>query len=271
MPSGRSASITAFATVGTRADCARLARALDAERIGRRRHRVVVQLDAPRLIVGARHGVVHERAGEELAARRRRRTCSPSAWPMPCTMPPCSWPSSSVWLMTRPQSSTAGVAQHLDHAGLGIDLDLGDVRAAGKAHRRAACAPLVSSALPVPLHDFGKATAKGRCPSPGTCPLRTRRRQARPRGPSRPARAPFFDHLVRRRPQARRRATSSSASRPCRRRRAAARRDRSRCSVMRSRVDAEDLRRRSREAPSRAPAPRSPTARRARRRPTRRT
>src|SRR6185295_18870873 len=52
-----------------RAGGAGLARALHAERIGRRRHRMVVQLDA-RQDLGARHGVVHERAGEELAVLR---------------------------------------------------------------------------------------------------------------------------------------------------------------------------------------------------------
>src|SRR5664279_2077705 len=49
------------------ADRAGLAATLDAERIARAQRRGVVQLER-RQIVGARHGVVHERRGQELAA-----------------------------------------------------------------------------------------------------------------------------------------------------------------------------------------------------------
>ena len=52
---------------GRCADRAGLAAALDAERIARTQRRGVVQLER-RQIVGARHGVVHERGGHELAA-----------------------------------------------------------------------------------------------------------------------------------------------------------------------------------------------------------
>ena len=51
---------------GGRADRAGLAAALDAERIARAQRRGVVQLER-RQVVGARHGVVHERRGHELA------------------------------------------------------------------------------------------------------------------------------------------------------------------------------------------------------------
>ena len=46
--------------------------------------------------------------------------------------PPWIWPSSVSWLMTVPTSSTDEIAQHLDRAGLGIDLDLADMAAIGK-------------------------------------------------------------------------------------------------------------------------------------------
>jgi hypothetical protein len=32
---------------------------------------------------------------------------SSSAWPMPCTSPPCTWPSTIIGLMMVPKSSTA--------------------------------------------------------------------------------------------------------------------------------------------------------------------
>jgi hypothetical protein len=32
---------------------------------------------------------------------------SSSAWPMPCTRPPCTWPSTIIGLMMVPKSSTA--------------------------------------------------------------------------------------------------------------------------------------------------------------------
>src|SRR5207245_901098 len=53
---------------GDRADGPGLAHALDAERVARRRDRLVEQLHLPEH-VRARHGVVHERAGEQLPAR----------------------------------------------------------------------------------------------------------------------------------------------------------------------------------------------------------
>ena len=61
------ASVMALMTAGGRADRAGLAAALDAERIARAQRRGVRQLER-RQVVGARHGVVHERRRHELAA-----------------------------------------------------------------------------------------------------------------------------------------------------------------------------------------------------------
>ena len=54
-----------------------------------------------RRVLGARHGVVHVGAGQRAGRPRRRPCCSISAWPMPCTMPPCTWPSTSIGLTMR--------------------------------------------------------------------------------------------------------------------------------------------------------------------------
>jgi hypothetical protein len=55
---------------------------------------------------------------------------SSSAWPTPCAMPPCTWPSTIIGLTTLPKSSTAVHDRGL--AGVGVDLDLADVGAGGK-------------------------------------------------------------------------------------------------------------------------------------------
>ena len=68
MPSGRSASITALATAGS-APVVPASPAPFTPSGLQGRHRVVVQLDAGQ-DPGTRHGVVHERAGEELAVLR---------------------------------------------------------------------------------------------------------------------------------------------------------------------------------------------------------
>ena len=48
---------------------------------------------------------------------------------MPAASPPCTWPSATSGLMIRPASSTRDHPLQLDGAGLGVDLDDGDVRA----------------------------------------------------------------------------------------------------------------------------------------------
>ena len=48
---------------------------------------------------------------------------------MPCTSPPCTWPSTIIGLMMVPKSSTAREAVDLDLAGLLVDFHLADVGA----------------------------------------------------------------------------------------------------------------------------------------------
>ena len=52
---------------------------------------------------------------------------------MPCVMPPWIWPCTIIGLIARPTIVDRAVAHDLDRAGLGIDLDLADVAAIGKA------------------------------------------------------------------------------------------------------------------------------------------
>src|SRR5580692_10606295 len=54
---------------------------------------------------------------------------------MPWTTPPWLWPSTSIGLMTVPKSPTI-VYFDVDDAGVGIDLDLADMRAVGEGRRR---------------------------------------------------------------------------------------------------------------------------------------
>ena len=48
---------------------------------------------------------------------------------MPWAMPPCIWPSTIIGLITLPDVVDGEVALELDLAGIGVDLDHGDVRA----------------------------------------------------------------------------------------------------------------------------------------------
>ena len=50
---------------------------------------------------------------------------------MPWATPPTTWPSTTIGLMTRPQSCITTIAQDRHLPGLDVDLDLGDVRAVG--------------------------------------------------------------------------------------------------------------------------------------------
>ena len=85
---------------------------LEARQLGRRRDRVVGEVRRDRVAVA-----------------RRRRPHSNSACAAPWAMPPCCWPATSSGLRMRPQSSTATWRSSCDLAGLGVDLDDGDVRA----------------------------------------------------------------------------------------------------------------------------------------------
>ncbi len=67
-PSGHSASMMAFMTVGVEPDRAGLADTLGADRIALGRHRIVELVVEVREGLRARHRIVHERAGDELTA-----------------------------------------------------------------------------------------------------------------------------------------------------------------------------------------------------------
>ena len=55
---------------------------------------------------------------------------------MPCATPPWIWPSTIIGLITVPISSTAQKPDDLDLAGLGIDLELTDMRAVAEGEIR---------------------------------------------------------------------------------------------------------------------------------------
>ena len=99
---------------GQRAGATRLAAAFGAERVGGGRHRVeLVHEKRARLRPAASRNPCRSRS--TAGRHHRRRWLRSSAWPMPCTMPPCAWPSTSSGLMTTPKSLTKVYLHHLDH------------------------------------------------------------------------------------------------------------------------------------------------------------
>ena len=85
---------------------------------------------------------------------------SPSAWPMPWTMPPWIWPFEQRVVDDPAAVVDPGVARKLHRAGLGIDLDLGDVRPARIRARLRQVAARVERMrrLPgMPAHDLLEA------------------------------------------------------------------------------------------------------------------
>ena len=73
--------------------------------------------------------VVGEVRGDRVAGRRRSGPPRTAPGRRPAAMPPCCWPSTSSGLSTVPQSSTATWRRRRDLAGVGVDLDDGDVGA----------------------------------------------------------------------------------------------------------------------------------------------
>ncbi len=67
---------------------------------------------------------------------------------MPWARPPCTCPSTSAGFSTRPQSSTAMWRSQAHGAGLGVDLDHGDVRAEGERRTWFAVDALCAQARP---------------------------------------------------------------------------------------------------------------------------
>ena len=88
-----------------RADGAGFTDALDPERVGLAGHLLKVSVDI-RHRVGARHAVVHEAAGQELAGLAVVDLVLDQRLADPCTTPPWIWPRTIIGLSTRPRSST---------------------------------------------------------------------------------------------------------------------------------------------------------------------
>ena len=116
-----------------RAGAAGFPTALGAQRIGRGRHRMIADLHQ-RDVFGARQGVIHEGAGDRLAVRVVADAFHEGL--------PDALRDTAVQLAGDQQRIDdgaeiidAGVAHDLHDAGLGIDLDLGDVATVGEGRR----------------------------------------------------------------------------------------------------------------------------------------
>ena len=114
---------------GERAGAAGLAAALDAERVGRCRRRMIGERER-RHVGGARHGVIHERAGEQLAVAVVDRLFHQRLAD--------ALHHAAVQLAFDDQRIDdgaeivdAGIFGDLDDAGFRIDLDFGDMAAVG--------------------------------------------------------------------------------------------------------------------------------------------
>ena len=106
IPSGESASHTAFTRHAAEPIVPGLAAALHAERVDRRRRDRVVGLDA-RHLAGLGHRVVHHGAGERAGPSRRRSQISCRPRRGPGSRRRGSAPRTIIGLMCGPQSSTA--------------------------------------------------------------------------------------------------------------------------------------------------------------------
>ena len=198
-----------------RAGGAGFAHALHAERIGGRGH-VVVRLGDRRHVVGARHRVVHERAGDELPVALVIDGVLHQRLPDALREP-----ADQLALDERVIEHDAGIVHRrigddLDHAGVRIDLDLGDVAAVREGLRRVDRRLGVErvAVLPSRAPRPRTATTRRSVPTTSKCPLsigdvglggfqHARRRSALPSPAS-----------GRRRDRARCRPSWSSASRP---------------------------------------------------------
>ena len=158
-----------------------LAATLDAQRVGGRRHRMIADRDR-RDRLRARHRVVHERSADQLAravveGRLHQRLAD-------------ALRDAAVHLAARQhrvdqhaEVVDRGVALQRRHAGLGIDLDLRDVRAVGKARRRrirdqrdVQARPAGPAADRLPRASARRAPAarsRDRCRRPESCRRRT--------------------------------------------------------------------------------------------------
>ena len=141
-------------------------------------------------------------------------TRSSSAWPMPCAMPPCSWPVDDQRVEHAAGVGDHHVAEDLDPPGRRVDLDLAELAARGKARRlgleglgggerrgRAARRP----------RPPRTARSAGRCRGSRSCRPRTRRRPRPPRAARRRAPAPARPRRGRPGPRRRRRSARSAS------------------------------------------------------------
>src|SRR6185437_10090879 len=114
----------------TGADRARLARALDAQRISLAGH--VMGLEHERRSVGrARQRIIHERAGDELAVLGVVDSLLHQGLADALHRAAMNLAGQQHWIERHTKIVDDDVVDHLDDAGGGIDLDLGDMGAVG--------------------------------------------------------------------------------------------------------------------------------------------
>ena len=129
-----------------------------------------------RQLGGGREGVAEEARGQRVARPRRRRTPRRAPGPTPVATPPCTWPSAMTGLIDRARVVDRDEAPELDLAGLGVDLDDGDVRAE-RERRSARVEDLLGAQL---LEPSFRCRGSWRAPS-----RRARAWASRPRGSAR--------------------------------------------------------------------------------------
>ena len=116
-----------------RAERAGLADAFDPERVAVGRRLVVAEVEIAE-IGGARHAVIHERAGQELAALVVDDVLHQHLAD-PLDDAAMDLPFASSGLSTMPTIVDRGIAGQLDLAGLCVDLDLAEMRARWEGRR----------------------------------------------------------------------------------------------------------------------------------------
>ena len=96
----------------------------------------VVDVEADRVGRG-RHAGSRRTSADTSVPASSCTASSHSAWAMPCTRPPCTWPATISGLTMLPMSSTQAYLRIFSAAGLGVDLDRAQVRAVreGEVHR----------------------------------------------------------------------------------------------------------------------------------------
>ena len=120
---------------GDRCGGARFARTLHAERVGRRRHRMDGVLERGH-VVGARHRVIHERAGDQLPARAVEHRVLHHRLAQALGDGAVGLPLDDHGVERAAAIVDRGIGHEHKLAGLRIDLHLGDVTAVGKCQRR---------------------------------------------------------------------------------------------------------------------------------------